>query len=35
MARHRKPTRGALLLQATLVTLALFAGQFTDRRFVA
>jgi hypothetical protein len=35
MARHRKPTRGALLLRAALVSLALFAGQFADRRFAA
>jgi hypothetical protein len=35
MARHRKPTRGALLLRATLVTLALFAVQLTDRRCAA
>lgn len=33
MARHRKPTRGALLLRAALVSFAIFAGQFTDRRF--
>jgi hypothetical protein len=33
MARHRRPTRGALLLRALLVSLALFAGQLTDRRF--
>lgn len=35
MARHRKPTRGALLLRAVLVSLALFAGQPTDWRCAA
>jgi hypothetical protein len=34
MARHRRPTRGALLLRAVLVA-ALFVGQLTDRRFAA
>jgi hypothetical protein len=35
MARHRRPTRGALLLRAVLVAGALFVGQLTDRRFAA